>query len=63
MGRLKRADDDKKELMQKMQWSDKFWRDKVASLEKQCKSVEERCEDTHDECRKLRKLYQQSQIE
>ncbi len=35
MIKLKKVNDDKRELVQKMEWSEKFWKDKLVSLEKE----------------------------
>jgi len=63
MGKLKKANDDKKEMIQKMQWSEKFWKDKLVSLEKEYQNMEQRHEGIYDEWKKFKGLYQQSQTE
>ena len=63
MIKLKKANDDKRELIQKMEWSEKFWRDKLVTLEKEKQNMEQKHEDIYDECRRYKDLYQKSQSE
>lgn len=54
--KLKKANDDKRELIQKLEWTEKFWKDKLTSFEKQKSSNEQKTENLQNEISKLQDL-------
>jgi hypothetical protein len=63
MNKLKKVNEDKKELTQKLEWSEKFWKDKLTTLEKDYQSMEQKQSSVSNERDKYKELYTTLQSE
>jgi len=57
MAKLRKANEDKKELVQKLEWSEKFWKDKLTTLEKDYQSMEQKQSNVSNDRDKYKELY------
>lgn len=49
MLKLRKAGEEKREMMQKMEWSEKFWKDKLVTMEREHQTLQQRLEVTQDQ--------------
>ena len=61
--KVKKATDEKREAIQKMEWSEKFWKDKHLAMEKECQTLRQKCDAGQETVTKLKDQYNQAQIE
>ena len=63
MAKLKRAEDAKRELAQKMEWNEKFWKDKLTACDKERQVLSQRETQRREEVGKLQAELQQAREE
>ncbi len=63
LAKLKHAEDGKRELAQKMEWNEKFWKDKLTASDKERQVLNQREAERKEELAQLQAKLQQVQQE